>query len=308
MASLRTKFNVGLFVIIGFSLTIVAIVWLGLSHRLEKGNYFIAYFDESVQGLDTDSPVKYRGVSVGRVQSVNVAPDATLIETTLKIDTDVEPIEDLVAQLKSVGITGIMFVELDRRKPGEPDQSPQITFPSKYPIIATKPSDIKKFVSGLDDLLAQFRSFDLPGISAKIKSALDSIDRVATDLKTAELTAAIQNSLGVWDKALSSVNNAASSFNNLSQNVDNMVDQNEENLKSTMVELRQTITKVSDLVSQGNALLKHTDSEISQLTRHLRMTLVNLERASENLDRTLEIISDQPSQLIFGEPPPPKRQ
>ena len=307
MASLRTKFNVGLFVIIGFSLTIVAIVWFGLSHRLEKGNYFVAYFDESVQGLDTDSPVKYRGVSVGRVIGVNVAPDATLIETTLKIDTDVEPIEDLVAQLKSVGITGIMFVELDRKMPGDVDQAPQITFPSKYPIIATKPSDIKKFVSGLDDLLAQFRSFDLPGISAKVKSALSSIDQAAADLKTAELTTAIQNSLGVWDTALTSVDSAASSLESLSQNVDTVVNENEENLKSTVVEMRQAIANVSHLVNQGSVLLKHTDSEITQLTQHLRVTLINLERASIKLDQTLEMISDQPSQLLFGDPPPHRK-
>ena len=60
MASQRTKFNVGLFIIIGFTLSVIAIIWLGLSHLFEKGNLFEAYFDESVQGLNKDSPVKYR--------------------------------------------------------------------------------------------------------------------------------------------------------------------------------------------------------------------------------------------------------
>jgi hypothetical protein len=30
----------------------------------------------------------------------------------------------------------------------------------------------------------------------------------------------------------------------------------------------------------------------------------NLERASENLNRFMEVVADQPSQLIFGEPQP----
>lgn len=122
MASIKTKLTVGLFIAIGLAITIVAIIWLGMSKYLEKGQYYAAYFDESVQGLDKDSPVKYRGVPVGRVESVSVAPDGTLVQVIMKIETKLGPeiekesIGDIVAQLKSIGITGIMFLELDRKK------------------------------------------------------------------------------------------------------------------------------------------------------------------------------------------------
>ena len=119
MASIKTKFTVGLFVAIGLAIAIVAIIWLGMSNYLQKGQFYSAYFDESVQGLDKDSPVKYRGVSIGRVHSISVAPDATLIQVILKIESGLkiekDLISDLVARLKSVGITGIMFVELERK-------------------------------------------------------------------------------------------------------------------------------------------------------------------------------------------------
>ena len=140
MASIKTKFTVGLFVIIGLAIAIVTIIWLGKSHYLEEGQYYIAYFDESVQGLDKDSPVKYRGVSIGRVDNIGVAPDATLIKVILKIESSLnleDHLEEIVAELKSVGITGIMFIELERKKDDEPDLSPEITFSSEYPVIAT---------------------------------------------------------------------------------------------------------------------------------------------------------------------------
>jgi len=114
MSSVKTNFTVGIFVIIGFSIVVIAIFWLGMSSYLEKGKFFAAYFDESVQGLDKDSPVKYRGVSIGRVDNIKVAPDSTLIQVILKIETDLKLGKNIVAQLKSVGITGIMFVELDK--------------------------------------------------------------------------------------------------------------------------------------------------------------------------------------------------
>ena len=80
MASTKTQFSVGLFVIVGLTIATIAILWLGMSHYFEKGRYYVSYFDESVQGLDKDSPVKYRGVPIGRVENVGVAPDGTLIQ------------------------------------------------------------------------------------------------------------------------------------------------------------------------------------------------------------------------------------
>ena len=74
MATLKTKFMVGLFVVTGFSFAVVAVVWLGMSNYFEKGQYYVAYFDESVQGLDKDSPVKYRGVTIGSVNKHRCRP------------------------------------------------------------------------------------------------------------------------------------------------------------------------------------------------------------------------------------------
>jgi len=73
MASTRIKFTVGLFVASGIGFALIAVIWLGMSRFLEKGQYYATYFNESVQGLDIESPVKYRGVSIGRVQRVGVA-------------------------------------------------------------------------------------------------------------------------------------------------------------------------------------------------------------------------------------------
>ena len=80
MASQRTKFALGLFVTCGIGIACFAIIGLGVSKFFEKGRYYATYFNESVQGLDVDSPVKYRGVSIGRVEGITVAPDAKLIQ------------------------------------------------------------------------------------------------------------------------------------------------------------------------------------------------------------------------------------
>jgi len=69
MASQKTKFAVGLFVATGIGVASLAIIWLGMSRYLEKGQYYVSYFNESVQGLDIDSPVKYRGVAIAQLRA-----------------------------------------------------------------------------------------------------------------------------------------------------------------------------------------------------------------------------------------------
>jgi phospholipid/cholesterol/gamma-HCH transport system substrate-binding protein len=311
MASVKTKFMVGLFVVIGFVITFIAVVWLGLSHHLEKGRFFVAYFDESVQGLNKDSPVKYRGVSIGRVGSITVAPDAALVEVVLKIDPEIQPDENFVAQLRAVGITGIMFVELDRRKPSEPDLSPVISFPSKYPIIATKPSEIQQIISEINEVLQQLKSFDLGNISTKIKKVLDGIDHNLDEVRLGELSAKVKHSLELWDKTLDAVGAAASSFNTLSRSADDTVAEfteilrtNKKDLSDAMSSLNSAMGKADQFLGSGSNLLGNTDTRVKQLTTQMMITLQKLDRTADKLNLAIDQIADQPSQLLFGKPPP----
>jgi len=56
------------------------------------------------------------------------------------------------------------------------------------------------------------------------------------------------------------------------------------------------------LMGNGSELIKNADVKFSILQRQLFITLQNLEKASYNMNRLLDLISDQPSQIIFGEP------
>jgi len=100
------------------------IVWIGASKYFQKGATYVTFFDESVQGLQMDSSVKYRGVDVGRVERIRVAPDYKLVEVVMKVELEGDLQQNTVARLKTAGITGIVFIELDRTKPEDPDFSP----------------------------------------------------------------------------------------------------------------------------------------------------------------------------------------
>jgi phospholipid/cholesterol/gamma-HCH transport system substrate-binding protein len=323
MASIKTKLFVGIFVIVGFAVAFIAVVWFGMSGQLQHGDFYAAYFDESIQGLNKDSPVKYRGVPVGRVESVGVAPDATLVEVIVKIDAEsgFKPPPDTVAQLKSVGITGIMFVELDRKERDEPAFSPQINFPAKYPVLATKPSEMKKFISSIDEILSEIKSLDLKGISTRWKQTLDNINLAVQDARTREISSDIRTTLKKVERIAASVENAGSSlrpflenahttvsnFNKTITRIDGVVAENRNAVSTAIANFDASMANANRLLENGDGFIKDSTVRVAVLQRHLASSLKNIENASENLNRLIELIADYPPRVIFGDPPPEKK-
>ena len=329
MASKKAKFTVGLFVAGGLTISVLAIVWLGMSRYFEKGHFYVAYFNESVQGLQKDSPVKYRGVSIGRVESIGVAPDSKLIQVVLKIESGQKLDHSIVAQLKNVGITGSMLIELDRKKKGEPDESPVLSFPSEYPIVASKPSDINRLLKGLGEVLNHFKSIDLQGISDKLKLTLDNANVMIADADMKGISTKLQSSLTSadrilknrkWESILGSVDHAAKSLDELMAKagsslaqvdrtlirMEGFVAKNEKPVSEAVLDLKKAMVNANHLLEKGAALISTTDDAMNRLKAQLLLSAQNLERATDHLNRFLETLSDSPSQLIFGEPSKPR--
>ena len=330
MASQKTKFAVGLFLMAGISFFILVTIWLGMSHFLQEGQYYVTYFDESVQGLEVDSIVKYRGVAIGRVEGIDVAPDARLIQVTLKIESGQELDRDIVARLKLVGITGSIFVELDRKAEGEPDQSPPLNFPSEYQIVASKPSEIRELLQGVDDLLKQLNSLDIGGISEKVQLSLDNINKKVSEADIKGISDNLESSLvrigqvlndQRLDSILTSMDEAGNSINalmakmdrSLSQfdsalnGVEGIVAEEKESIKRGIEDFRKAMENASALFVNGSSLVRETDESMTYLMEDLSSTVQNLERASENMNELIESLGEQPWQLLFSEPPSPRK-
>jgi len=314
MARKTSKFMIGLFVIIGVSIGLIAIIWLGAYKYFEKGGTYATYFDESVQGLQTDSTVKYRGVEVGRVEKIRVAPDNALIEAVMKINLKGELRRDYVAQLKAAGITGIVFIELDRKGPGEQDLSPKLSFASEYPIIASKPSEIKQILSGVQGVLENLKKIDTKGISEGIVLTVANLNSVITKIDNALAEKRL-------DEIIVEAKNTLVKVQNLATNIEGEI--HALNLAKTGAHLESATAKIDKIVNSGEieAALKEVKETIGKLnqwvdrldkrsltiTNDVKVISENLRRASESLDMLIERVYASPSDLLFGQPPPPRR-
>jgi phospholipid/cholesterol/gamma-HCH transport system substrate-binding protein len=292
MARQKTNLIIGLFVILGVVMGVVAIIWVGATSYFQKGTTYISYFDESVQGLQLNSAVKFRGVDVGLVESIRVAPDNRNIGVVIKINIRGGLQKNAVAQLKSAGITGIMFVELDLSKPDEPNLSPKIDFPSEYPIIPSRPSEMQRLVAGANEIVEKFNKIDAKGISDQLIATTKAMEDL---IKGKQVTS-----------ILARVDAAAGNLDRLTARADKIL--GEAGLDKTMAEAREAIKGAQAMLATVNdqvlgMQLPATLGKTRELTRELQATSQNLRQSSETLEMLLQRIYDRPSDLLFGKPP-----
>jgi phospholipid/cholesterol/gamma-HCH transport system substrate-binding protein len=315
MAKQTSKFLIGLFVTVGFLIGVIAIIWLGATRYFKKGTMYVSYFDESVQGLKVDSSVQYRGVEAGRVKSIRVAPDDRLIEVVMKIYLKDVIHRNTIAQVSLSGLSGVSFVSLSPGTPEELMQSPKVTFPVKYPMIPTEPSELKVILSALDQILGGMKQLDLKGIAEQLKSTARSVSSAVSDKRI--------------NTIMNDLQSMANNLDRTSRKIDEIVAKG--HIGSILAETRETVKEARETVGEAKGLLselrtdvramrlkrtgKHADqlvqgldSRTRAITVEVRGLLGNMRRVTERLDALIERLNQSPSDLIWSKPPPRGRE
>jgi phospholipid/cholesterol/gamma-HCH transport system substrate-binding protein len=308
MKNKTPAFLLGLFVTIGVLLAAGLIIWIGASKYFQKGKTYITFFDESVQGLQVDSSVKYRGVEVGRVHTIRVAPDYKLVEVVMKINLEGPLQKDTISQLKAAGITGLVFIELDRRRDGDLDKSPEITFGTEYPLIPSKPSELRELILGIDAVIVQIKQIDFKGISDQTIRTGKSIEDLMSSPK-------VKQSLVHIESIASHIDNVTERIDQISQQ--GKIDAVFTEAGSTLAEIKGLAAKMkeelqnmklSETSVKTGRMIEGLDRRSKAITLELKITSEHLRKTSEELELLVDRLKANPSDLIFGSPPALERK
>ena len=200
---------VGAFVLgLGAALIAVAL-WLAAGGATRKAyDPYLALLDESVAGLNLNAPVKYNGVDVGKVRSIQldpVKPDRVRLIFAIERSTPIR--QDTVAVLKTQGLTGIAYVELDG---GAGDSPPLLaTPPEPYPVIRTKASLSARLENVLTRVLAK-----LDSTSSNIDAMLSNENRLAVTSALADIAVLSRTLAARKDTLDAALVNASRTFDN----------------------------------------------------------------------------------------------
>ncbi len=201
MFSTTNYFKIGLFVLLGLAAAFATAVAFGANRVERRTLVYTTYFNESVQGLDLGSPVKYRGVTIGTVAAIEIAPDRRHVQVGAELDlesirrlglTETSPPgeadsvrfsvpPELRTQLQSQGITGMKFLAIDFFEI-ETTPLPELPFQTPTNYIPAAPSLMKN----LEDSIVRAAD-SLPAMGEQISSALNHIDVMLGQLQDENL-------------------------------------------------------------------------------------------------------------------------
>lgn len=282
---------VGLFVVVLATALIGAVLWLGSgkSYRTQYDVYQI-YMNESVSGLNLNAPVRYRGVEVGRVQNIALAPgNVEQVLLTLGIVHGTPIKTDTVALLQTHGLTGLTFIELTggSRDAAELEKGPG----EAYPVIKTGPSLMRRLDTSVSALLA-----NLNATSENINALLDEQNRRSVRHTLADLES-IAHTLAARQKTIDAgISDAARTMRNTAHFTDELparIARSADAFDHMADELARTGQSARTTLQSTQRFTDETLPEIHQLAEELRDLTASLRRLSGELEQ-------DPSALLQG--------
>jgi len=103
---------IGAFTLAGILGAFGFFLWLAKFEVSRQYAYYDVLFD-NVSGLSAAGGVSFNGLPVGQVISLQLdEDDPSKVRVKLEVDADIPVTEDTIAQLQSLGVTGVSYVEL----------------------------------------------------------------------------------------------------------------------------------------------------------------------------------------------------
>jgi MlaD protein len=213
MSAPARHWRLGAFVLLVATAVVAAAIGLGDWSTHPRTTEFVTYFDESVGGLESGAHVTFRGVVVGSVARIAIAPDHRHVEVTYGLYDDALPRmgigavprdhrksyvapPELRAQIGGNGLTGVRNVSIDLFDP-RTHPAPALSFavPPAY-VPATRST-----LDSLEDVLTT-ASWHLPELVEALVQDSRRVDAVLAELERNHVSDRAAATLARADAAL----------------------------------------------------------------------------------------------------------
>ena len=228
MSAHANTFKLGLFVIGAIVALVLLLLVIGSGKWFQSKTIIETYFDESVQGLDIGSKVKYRGVTVGEVTRIDFTYNRyeqdkpaidrlryVLVEATIlghligraggdltRAETVRKEIDKgLRIRIAPQGITGTNYLEIDYV---DPKTNPELPFSWEpdHVFIPSARSTFTQFFTALGDVVEKLSQIDFDGVVTRLNRLLDTTNEKVAAVDTAKISDQTKRVLAKVDQKL----------------------------------------------------------------------------------------------------------
>ncbi len=316
------SFVVGLFVIVSTLLLVLVVVWLGASRFLKENKLYVTYFEGSIGGLETGSPVKYQGLPVGTVSAVSVAPDGRLIEVVMAIGEEMKVTDSMRATAEMSGIAGGKFIQLFYPTSTETaGMYPKLSFKPPYPVIKSSPSGFEEIEIAAKEVINNLRLIEFGRISQNTNNFLEETTTLMMSanklLSDARIQTTLENLVATSEhiRGIAARTDSSYLINSLEASADKILVASE-SLQQFTKKLNQQVDglnlpeRAQSIQQRYDSLMLSTQFAITALSYRTENVLFNfnelisaLKATNKQASKSLREISDNPTQVFLSEPP-----
>jgi ABC-type transporter Mla subunit MlaD len=329
--------RVGALVLAGLGLALGFVLFLTANRPGESAQLFETYLRESVQGLEVGAAVRYRGVSIGRVEGLGLVsaeyrrteretfgPAFQLVFVRFSVDTrrvgEAPSVDDAIrlglrARIAAAGITGVYYLELDFV---DPERYPVLGVPwePRYTYIPAIPSTVAQVQNAAEALLQRLQDVDIGGLLGNLTGVLSDLRHETQDggnlaeilRETASLLRTLRAAAEDADLpgAVGELRGAAAEARELvaSREARQLL----ANAAAAAAEVRTAATRLPGTIAALESGLRTARGASTEIQAELAPILRDLRSAVGNLRDTTEALRRSPGQALFGAPPPPERR
>jgi phospholipid/cholesterol/gamma-HCH transport system substrate-binding protein len=308
MEARREQVFVGIFVIIATVLLVLTVFSLSGVFASSPRTFHAKFHNAA--GLESGASVRFEGgPKIGRVENIKIDPtDPSLMDMEFSVKNDVPVKTDSRVAIMSFSPLGDNHLEIRAGSPNA-QNAPKGSLLPADPYIGFNDitTQINKLAPQAQELLA-----NLNERVTQLKVTVDRVNDLLNDRNRQNLSATLADVHGMIAEnrpqiknTLTNVNAASEKLNPLLdkiqktvdqangtlQKVDSLVGDNKEDIRASVIKLRQSLENVSSLTGQLKRLLDDNDYNIEELLNNLRIV-------SENLKEFTDTIKTHPTSLI----------
>ncbi len=280
--------------VLGALAAIVAFIfWMASNQLSHTEDTYYTYFNGSVAGLSAGSPVRYRGVPVGTVGTIEIDPsNIELIRVTLKLTPSTPVKVDTVASLEMAGITGGSYIELTG---GTQASAPLKQDDDKIPIIKAESSSLQSIVADAPKLLGKLTELADHANAALSAENAQSISQTLTNLQaiTANLSSASPQ-----------IADVIKNFDQLVQDLHSQVPKLMTSLQSDTASVKEAADGFHQVAGNINALITENREPLRNFTGNglyeMTKLITQLRGLTETLTRVADKLDRDPQRYLFG--------
>lgn len=284
--------------------------WLLKPTKESELKRYIIYFNESVLGLNIDAPVKYRGISVGKVIKLSISKDhEEQVEVLVEIQKDTPIKTSTVAQLTSQGITGLSYINLTFI---EEQNAHALTVKGheEYPVIRSIPSFLIKIenrfidisenlANTLEKIQELLKKDNQQDLSQLLKRSNDFVDKM-NDLLDKDTLANLKKSVQNLNNASKKLDEAMPEFIKLIDKTDHW----EDNISASFVSIRTSYKGIEDSFSTLKTTIDSGELNIKEITdeliRNINHTLFEIRQLTMKSSEVIDKYEKSPADMIFS--------